>query len=226
MADTGFSAETIGFLIELRARNDRAWYYEHKPDYERLVFKPFQALVTALAPTMQKIDPLIETAPAIDKTISRIYRDSRFTADKSLYRDRAWLTFERKTKEKPDKPAFYFELHPSGYRYGVGFYTVSPKTMEAFRAAIDRDEAAFADEINRITATGEFELAGDEYKRNRYNGAYPEIADWYNKKNIYLAANRAHVDEAFDFDTLSARLAKGFTSLAGIYLIWRKACTM
>ena len=221
----GFSRQTLDFLVELRARNDREWYKEHKPDYDRLVLKPFQALVTALTPVISRIDPLIETAPAVGKTISRVYRDSRFTKDKSLYRDRAWIMFEQKSGENADIPGFYFELTPSMYRYGVGYYTVSAKSMEKFREMIDGDEAGFQKIIKPVADAGFFTVEGELYKRGRYAGAHPEIAEWYNRKNIYIAANRDDVTEAFDFDALVARLNEGFPALAGIYHYWREAAS-
>ena len=208
-------------------RNDRDWYYAHKPDYEQYVLKPFQALVAALAPSMLKIDPQIETSPTVGKTISRVYRDARFSRDKSLYRDRAWLTFERKV-ESPDVPAFYFELMPTGYRYGVGFYNVTVKTMEEYRAMIDRDEKGFLELINTTTGSpaGEFAVEGDLYKRNRYTGTHPQIAEWYNRRNIYIAANRRDFSEVYDFDALVSRLESGFAALAEIYRFWCKAASI
>ena len=220
-----FSEKTIGYLVELRARNDREWYYAHKADYERYVLKPFQSLVTALAPAIQRIDPEIETAPAVGKTISRVYRDARFTHDKSLYRDRAWITFERKI-DAPDVPAFYFELTPANYRYGVGFYNVSLRTMNEYRAMIDRGEDEFLCIIGDIAAAGVFSVEGESYKRSRYAGRHPEIAEWYDRKNIYIAANRAGLSEAFDFDALARRLEEGFSALAEIYRYWLRAASL
>ena len=224
MTDT-FSEKTLSYLIELRARNDREWYQEHKPDYERYVLRPFQALVRALAPAIARIDPMIETQPATGKTISRVYRDSRFSKDKSLYRDRVWITFEQKNAGYPDVPAFYFELTPSGYSYGAGFYYVSPKTMGEYRAMIDRDEAGFLDTIKPVMDAGVFTVEGDEYKRGRYTGANPEIARWYNRKNIYVTAGDGDVTGAFEFDALTALLISGFSALAGIYHFWREAAS-
>ena len=223
--DERFNENTMRFLIELKMRNDRDWYYSHKPEYERYVLKPFQALVKALTPSISHIDPQIETIPAIGKTISRVYRDARFTHDKSLYRDRAWITFERKI-DSPDVPAFYFELMPSGYRYGVGFYNVTVKTMEEYRAMIDSDENGFLQMINAVTKDGSFAVEGDLYKRNRYNGTFEEISDWYNRRNIYIAANRSDISEVYDFDALVTRLKNGFATLAGIYYFWCKAASI
>jgi len=221
----GFSKDTINYLVELRARNDREWYMGHKDDYERYVLKPFQALVAALTPTVLKIDPLIETTPAVGKTISRVRRDTRFTHDKTLYRDRAWIIFEQKTKEDAVIPGFYFELTPSMYRYGVGFYHVTPKTMEEFRAMIDRDEQKFIKTVSVVTNSDIFVVEGDTYKRSRYTGSRPEVADWYDRKNIYIAANRGDITETFDFGALVTRLSEGFSALTDIYYIWREAAS-
>jgi uncharacterized protein (TIGR02453 family) len=219
----GFNERTVGYLAELRARNDREWYYEHKPDYEKHVLKPFQALVTALSPLMARIDPDIVTVPAVGKTISRVYRDARFSRDKSLYRDCVWISFARRADDAVDIPSFYFEFKPSGYSYGAGYYNVSPKTMERFRAMIDGDEEGFLRIIEPIVRLGVLKPYGDFYKRGRYGGGRAEIAEWYNRKNIYVADIRDDISEAYDFGRLASLLEDGFESLSGIYHFWRRA---
>lgn len=122
----GFSPEALHFLIDIRTNNSKAWYEEHKPDYRQLLLIPFQNLVSDLSGSMLNIDPQFITTPAVDKTISRIYRDTRFSKDKSLYRDSMWLTFKRPITDWKEVPAYFFEITPQNYRYGMGFY-IAPK---------------------------------------------------------------------------------------------------
>ncbi len=100
---------------------------EHRFIYERSLLTPFRALVDDLAPAMLKIDPLLETRPAIGKTLSRIHRDTRFSHDKSLYRSRMWLTFKRSAKNWIDAPAYFLKSAP--IPYAMGWVTTAPANL-------------------------------------------------------------------------------------------------
>jgi hypothetical protein len=95
--------------------------------------------------------------------------------------------------------------------------------MEEYRSMINRDEEGFLKIIGPVAEAGIFTVEGDLYKRGRYAGAIPEIAQWYDRKNIYVAANRCDVAETYDFNALTARLAAGFSALTGIYRLWLEA---
>lgn len=87
MGFEGFSAEALRFLLENRINNSKEWFEEHRNEYRKYVYEPFAELVKELAPAMKEIDDGIITIPS--KIISRVRRDTRFTKDKSLYRDNA-----------------------------------------------------------------------------------------------------------------------------------------
>ncbi|MFD0717215.1 DUF2461 domain-containing protein [Paenibacillus sp. GCM10027626] len=139
-----FSPRTIEFLDELADNNSKLWFEDNKPTYIEHVLQPAQALVLKLSDQMLAIDPCFETSPSIGKTISRIYRDTRFSNDKSPFRTNIWIVFKRPKKEWADAPAFFFELSPESYRYGMGFYSASKDTMDAFREMIDNNPDEFA----------------------------------------------------------------------------------
>ena len=110
----GFTPEALQFLHDVKANNNKEWYEEHKPDYRGLLLHPFQDLVGDLSPLMSSVDPHIVTIPAVDKTISRIYRDTRFSTDKSRYRDAMWLAFKRSSKDGLKHPYFILKLPRTG----------------------------------------------------------------------------------------------------------------
>ncbi|MEI6521625.1 MAG: DUF2461 domain-containing protein, partial [bacterium] len=124
-----FDKKTINFLQNLKENNDKVWFKENENDYRGFVLEPLQDLVEDLSDTMLDIDDEIETNPAIGKTISRIYRDIRFSKDKSPFRSNMWITFKRPIKDWQDYPGFFFEIAPDHYCYGMGFYNASIKTM-------------------------------------------------------------------------------------------------
>ena len=78
---TGFRPEAIQFLVDLAENNDRAWFQPRKADYERLLKEPLQALIAALAERFEARGIPLRADPA--KSPFRIYRDVRFSKDKS-----------------------------------------------------------------------------------------------------------------------------------------------
>lgn len=212
-----FCSESLRFLTENRINNSRDWYTKNKMAYENFLLNPFCRLVGELSSTMLKIDAEMETTPAVGKTISRIHRDTRFSRDKSLYRDTMWITFACRIKERNDYPAFFFEINPNSYRYGMGFFSASVKSMDRYRDAILSKEAEFVKLITDIKNDGIFVPEGEKYKKSRYLGSNEAIAEWYDRKNIYIVASRDDIQEIFDYDSLSEKLSTGFISLNGLY---------
>jgi hypothetical protein len=91
MSFSGFSDKALRFLLENRMNNSKQWYDSHKDEYKKYVYNPFVELVNELAPAVLQIDSQIITVPS--KIISRVRRDTRFTKDKTLYRDNVWIVF-------------------------------------------------------------------------------------------------------------------------------------
>jgi uncharacterized protein (TIGR02453 family) len=210
---THFTPDTLAFLDELKAVNNKEWYIEHKAEYEAFVLFPMRSLTEKLCDFMLSIDPAFETKPS--RVISRIYRDTRFSKDKSLFRDCMWLTFKRGGKEWQNHPAFYFEISPHGYRYGMGFYEAGRETMDAIRAAIDHDPKDFEAASAFVEASG-FELAGDDYKRI-IKPHPPHLAKYYQKKSFYLVKNR-EIDGVLFGESFADELKSEFGKLKEFYL--------
>ncbi len=80
----GFEPEAIQFLLDLSTHNDRAWFQPRKADFERLLKEPMEALVAALDDRFAARDIPLRADPK--RSIFRIYRDTRFSKDKSPYK--------------------------------------------------------------------------------------------------------------------------------------------
>src|SRR3954452_21809668 len=78
---TGFRPEAIEFLAELAANNERAWFQARKTDYERLLKEPLEALCVAREGEFRARELPLHADPV--KSPFRIYRDTRFSKDKS-----------------------------------------------------------------------------------------------------------------------------------------------
>lgn len=216
----GFSPAVLPLLTEIRERNSKKWFENHRDRYEDLLLNPFRDLVADLAPLMLDIDADLEVSPAIGRTISRIYRDTRFSKDKSLFRDRMWLTFKRPGKDWQDTPAWFFELAPDFYRYGMGPYRPSRETMANLRSIIDEGKV-FPQLAKDLAARQRFSLEGEKYKRQPTH-LPPDSADWYGRKEIYISCNRLPDDLLFSAD-LADDIRRDYLLLVPAYQVFKRA---
>lgn len=212
----GFPPAAIQFLRTLRENNSKAWFELHKPDYRNDLLKPLQALTAGLGSLMISIDPDLEVTPAINRTISRIYRDTRFSRDKSPYKTSHWITFKRLRHEWKDYPAFFFEISPDSYRYGMGFYSASRQTMDNFRTAVDTNPKIFLAATSFYSNNKTFTIEGEQYKRLLKENIPIELQDWYNRKSLYLVSNHQIDGNCID-KNLIKELQYGFEMLAPFY---------
>jgi len=216
---TGFSPETLEFLRNLERNNHKAWLDAHKQDYQQYLLAPLQGLAGALGETMLAIDPWVEVTP--NRTISRIYRDTRFAKDKSPYKTTMWITFKRPNKDWKDAPAYFFELAPHSYRYGMGFYSASKATLDRLRAAIDHTPEEFLKAIAFYPKQQVFVVEGEKYKKLLDKSNPQNIQEWYQRKNLYLVCNR-EADERLFSKELFEDLRTGFHLLAPFYhYLWQ-----
>lgn len=220
-AFAGFAQTSLDFLRNVRINNSKAWFEQSRSDYENHLLNPFKYLIEDLRGTMLTIDASFEIRPSVNKSLSRIYRDTRFSKDKSLFRNSMWLTFKRSIKEWRDAPAYFFELTPVSYRYGMGFYSAARETMDRLRRSIDDKPAEFLKAVSFYKSQNLFQLEGEKYKRRLKEGNPEEIADWYERKNFYLVSNCCINDRLFN-STLVDDLTDGFMVLKPLYrYLWK-----
>lgn len=188
--DTCFSQKTLDFLFENRLQDSRSWFAEHKKEYQSLVIEPLRQLVMDLSPTMLELDPEFQTEPKVDKTICRIWRDTRYTKDPSLYRDHMWIIFKRGGRmHGTDYPGIYFEINLDGFSYGCGFYHASTAYMNNLRTQILAGSTEFQAAQKAFLNQKVFQMEGDCFKRPRYGNRTPEEQIWLERRNISFNAD-------------------------------------
>ena len=117
--------------MALRFNNNREFFQSNREWYLKSVREPSLALAEALSPAIEKIDPGIETRP--HRALARINRDTRFSHDKSPYRDHVWISFRRPEEERGRFPSFFIEVGVEGVFYGMGAYAPERARMNALR---------------------------------------------------------------------------------------------
>ncbi len=145
MAFKGFTREAIQFLADLAANNERAWFQPRKADYERLLKEPMEALCDELGERFEARGIPLQADPK--RSPFRIYRDTRFSRDKSPYKTRVAANFpwiapgrDARRDDGAHGNGGYFNFEPGEMFLGGGMWMPEKRRLDAFRAAI-RDEA-------------------------------------------------------------------------------------
>ncbi len=179
----GFSEKSIDFLWGIRLNNSREWFLEHKQDYLDYVYNPLKELGQELEAALGELCP----EEGLEVKVTRIYRDARRVKYGGLYKDHLWLILRRPSEEWTARPAFYFEISPEGYEYGMGYYCARPVMMEQYRRRILREPASLEKLARKFDRQDRFHLEGEEYKRSK-GDCSSVLKPWFNRKNIAICA--------------------------------------
>ena len=140
----GFPTEGIQFFRGLARNNNRDWFQPRKAIFEEKVKAPMQELVAALNASLLRYAPEYVTDPG--KAVYRFYRDTRFSKDKSPYKQQIAASFRRRGLEQHQGGGFYFSISHKELAVGGGIYMPMPETLLAVRNHI----AAHHEEFRRI----------------------------------------------------------------------------
>lgn len=211
---TGFTDATLEFMLNIRFNNNREFMHSHKDEYIQKLRTPFYELIDTLAPAMKKIDPQMEVRP--NKCLSRIYRDTRFSKDKSPYRDHHWIAFRKQNMPKEMVPVFWMEMRVESLSWGLGFWGPNRNAMGLIRKHILEKPDEFL-EYNKLMEENNFALKGEQYKRLKIPENLREgLFDWYNSKELLIC--RENIDQSLAFSQeLADVLAREFLALSPIY---------
>lgn len=134
---TYFSDASFKFLRGLARHNDKTWFNAHKAQYEDHVRQPFLRLLTDLQPDLAAVSLHFRSDPkTVGGSLFRIYRDARFSNDKSPYK--SWQgarLFHERHKQVP-APSFYLHLQPGECFVGAGLWHPEPDTQRRVRQFI------------------------------------------------------------------------------------------
>jgi len=130
----GFPPEALTFLRKLKRNNKREWFQKNKETYDQKVKAPMVELVGALGREMKQFAPEMITDPA--KAIYRIYRDTRFSPDKTPYKTHIAAVFTPRGQEKHNCAGLYFHVSTTEVEIAGGVYMPAPDTLRAIREHI------------------------------------------------------------------------------------------
>lgn len=167
----GFPVEGLRFLRSLRRHNNREWFVPRKHIYQDTLYLPMTVLIEQLAVEFRKFAPEMTANPK--QSIYRIYRDTRFSTDKTPYKTHIAAVFPRQGLGKHEGAGFYMHLAHDELLIAGGLYMCDPKGLILIREHIAANHRKLAGIVGAPRFRKLFgELEGD--RTQRMPRGYPE----------------------------------------------------
>ncbi|WP_321437323.1 DUF2461 domain-containing protein [uncultured Bacteroides sp.] len=155
------------FLKELSANNNREWFNEHKSDYLK-VQNEFENLLTAIIERISLFDDDIKGIQAKDCTY-RIYRDTRFSPDKTPYKIHFGGYINAKGK-KSEHCGYYVHLQPRNCLLAGGSYCPSPNILKALRQSVYDNIDEYISIVEDLAFKKYFPVIGESFLKTAPKG--------------------------------------------------------
>jgi len=137
----GFSKKTLPFLESIRNNNNKEWFELHRDEYENYILEPSRAFVEEFGEHLQALEPTINFSPKINKSLFRIYRDTRrMGAIKIPLKHRIGVIFWQGNGSRMQTSSFYLHFSPYELFVAVGVRWFEKPMLDAYREYIKDDK--------------------------------------------------------------------------------------
>lgn len=199
--------ELFEFLSELKLNNDRDWFNANKKRYERDVKAAVQGFIVAFSgPCHARISEHLVCDPR--KSMFRIYRDVRFSKDKSPYKTHAAAQFRHVAGKDVHAPGLYLHLDPDEVFAGAGMWHPDSTSLKAIRERIAEHPDEWRGVLDSPGFKADWRLAGASLKRGPkgFDKDHPLIEDL--KRKDFIAVTDLSVDEVLADDFVEVFTAR------------------
>jgi len=182
-------SELFIFLSELKENNNREWFQANKDRYENDVKDPLLSFIAAFSERAPEISTSIMAIPRVSGgSLFRIYRDMRFSKDKTPYKTGAGIHFRHKRGKDVHAPGYYLHLEPGDVFAGCGIWKPNTETVNKIRTKIATHPDQWLNIIKDKKFETTFTIGGDSLMRppKGFDPEHPLIEDL--KRKDYLAS--------------------------------------
>lgn len=198
-----FKKEFLKFFKALTKNNNREWFNEHKDDYKHNVVAPMLLFIEEMAPRLKKVSPHFVADPRPNGgSMFRIYRDVRFSKDKSPYKLHAACQFRHELGKDAHAPGFYVHISPQEVVFGGGTWMPPNSELLKIRNTIVDNPNAW----KKIKSAAKFrelfgDVGGDGLKRppKGFDPEHPHIEDLKRKSFFAMRHERPEIILQDDF---------------------------
>lgn len=198
---TGFPPDFFRFFKELEANNERPWFNANKDRFQASVQAPMSAFIVAMAPRLKKISSHYVADPKPHGgSMFRIYRDTRFSKDKTPYKTHAACHFRHAAGKDAHAPGFYAHFAREGLFFGGGIWNPPGPQLGRIREAIADNPAAWARIRNAAAIRRRGGIQGDSLKRppRGFDPDHRHIEDLKRKSFFVMAQGKPALARSAD----------------------------
>lgn len=210
-----FTDKTFKFLRSLARHNDRAWFADHKADYDAHMREPFQRLIADLQPALHAVSAHFRAEPrGVGGSLFRIHRDTRFSNDKTPYK--TWQgarLFHARFRQVP-APSYYLHLQPGHCFVAAGLWHPEPDTLRRIRHFIVDNPAGWKRAAHAPAFRRRYDLDDSERLVRPPRGFDPAFEHIDDLRSRNFVATRAIDDATMTGPRLRSVLEKDLVGLA------------
>jgi len=140
MQFNGFSKEGIEFLKKLELNNTKAWFENNRTTWEKHILLPNTNFVQEMGETLQILVPTIHYKPKVSGSLFRIYRDVRFSKDKTPMKSKIGLLFWQGLAHRMQSSSFYMHYDKDSYFIATGIRAFKPPLLKTYRKYIKHEK--------------------------------------------------------------------------------------
>ena len=201
---SGFKPSLLEFLGELEKNNNRPWFKKNKARYETDLLTPALHFVESMEPRIKTLSPYFDAIPTrVGGSLMRIYKDTRFSKDKTPYKTNVGIQFRHETGKDVHCPGYYLHLANDGCFLGVGIWHPESKTLAAIRESVDENAKQWIKARDHKPFAAAYKLEGDSLKRapKGIDSDHPMIIDLRRKDFIAVQGIKASYLKRRTFQT-------------------------
>jgi uncharacterized protein (TIGR02453 family) len=191
-----FTPESLKFLDELAANNNREWFKENKTRYEEQVLDVALMFIQSMQKPLHDIAPHFTAIPKrMGGSLMRVYRDTRFTKGKDPYKTNIGIQFRHERAKDVHSPGFYVHIDPEQVFLGAGMWRPDSDALAGIRERISNKQKEWLRVSTDRAFTRHFHLGGTTLKRppRGYDKDHPMIED-LKRKDFIAVKNMSHDD--------------------------------
>jgi uncharacterized protein (TIGR02453 family) len=178
MKFNGFKQKGIEFLKELSVNNTKVWFEDHRYIWQKEINEPNIDFIEDMGETLQILVPTITAVPKVSKSLFKIYRDVRFSKDKTPIKSKIGLLFWQGQTHRMQSSSFYMHYDKDEYFIATGIRNFKPELLKTYRnyLKVEKHRTALHNILEDLKSKG-YMLPEPKFKK---------INPMYNKDDLHI----------------------------------------
>jgi len=220
MVFNGFSKKGIKFLKQLEQNNTKQWFENNRYIWEDEIKKVNENFCIDMGETLQILDPMITYTPKVGKSLFKIYRDVRFSKDKTPMKSKIGIIFYPSGLHRMQSASFYMHYTKDSYFIATGIRNFKPELLKHYRQYIKNENKRI--ELNNILEI--LKQKGYNLPTKKYKNIPKVLSEYKEDKHIDLSLYSAmfaysefEIDNYFFNNNILEKIFEIYQDMSDLY---------